>query len=170
MNTTTSLEHRFQQLIDRDEKPTLTELSALYDDAEPILTAEILGEWAGGTFGLGHPIEAQLASMRWAGKSFASAEEVAPIVCLDEQGRRYANTTFGGARLSDVEYRGSRTATMSYENLPICDHFRRVSDTIVMGAMEVQGATETGYFYLTRLEGEGAPAGPGASGSQSNVG
>jgi hypothetical protein len=38
-----------------------------------------------------------------------------------------------GARLRMVEYRRVLTATMVYNDLPICDDFRKVDDDTVMG-------------------------------------
>ncbi|MEZ0366516.1 alcohol dehydrogenase catalytic domain-containing protein [Mycobacterium sp. pUA109] len=142
---------RFQALVDRDESPTLDELDEVYDAAEAIGVEGVLGEWAGGIFGLGHPVEAQLEAIRWAGKSFAGPDDVAPIVCFDESGQRFANPSFGGARLTMRDYRGSATATMVYQDLPMADHFRRISDTILIGAMETPGQKRPGYFYLTKL-------------------
>jgi Zn-dependent alcohol dehydrogenase len=157
MDTTTTLEERFDELIGRDRKPTLEELEALYEDAQPITVEWILGEWAGGLFDFGHPAETQLRGINWAGKSFIAADQVAPIVCFDDDGRRFINRIFGGASLGEVEYQGAVTATMFYERIPAADHFRRVSDHVVIGAMVTQGAKRPGFFYMTRLEGETAP-------------
>ncbi|OBA90831.1 hypothetical protein A5642_12005 [Mycolicibacterium mucogenicum] len=78
-----NLTNRFQDLIDRGVAPTLDQLDALYDDASAVDVDDVLGEWAGGVFGLGHPAEAQLEAIKWAGKSFGAADDVAPIVCFD---------------------------------------------------------------------------------------
>jgi hypothetical protein len=40
---------------------------------------------------------------------------------------------------------------MVYDSQPIFDHFRRISDRIVMGAMDRKGEKAPGYFYLVRL-------------------
>jgi hypothetical protein len=42
-------------------------------------------------------------------------------------------------------------ATMTYHSLPITDHFRRVSDTILIGALKAPGQDRPGYFYLAKL-------------------
>ena len=42
-------------------------------------------------------------------------------------------------------------ATMTNHSLPMADHFRRVSDTILIGAMEAPGQDGPGSFYLTKL-------------------
>jgi Zn-dependent alcohol dehydrogenase len=148
---------RFQQLIDDSNPPRLEALDELYDEAEPIAVEEMFGEWQGGLFGFGHPAETQLERINWAGKSFSGPDEVAPIVCVDAAGRRFANPIFGGARLRAMEYRGSVTATMLYDEQPMTDHLRRISDAVVIGAMETPGSDRPGYFYMTKLDGYGPP-------------
>jgi Zn-dependent alcohol dehydrogenase len=143
---------RFQCLVEGDAPPTLEELDELYDAADAVDVDSILGEWAGGVFGLGHPAEAQLQQISWAGKSFVGPEDVAPIVCFDETGQRFANPSFGRASLKMTDYRGSATATMVYHELPMADHFRRISNTVLIGAMEAPGQKRPGYFYLTKLD------------------
>ena len=95
--------------------------------------------------------QAQLQALRWAGKRFGSREDVDPIVCFDEKGERVANPILGGARLRSMVYLGKPTATMVYDSQPIFDHFRKISDRIVMGAMDRKGEQAPGYFYLVRL-------------------
>lgn len=58
------------------------------------------------------------------------------------------------ARLRMVEYRGVVTATMCYDALPIHDHFRRVDDDTVLGAMDLRGVEPAFLFVLYR---EGHP-------------
>lgn len=43
---------------------------------------------------------------------------------------------------------------MIYDNFPIIDTFRYVSEGVVMGAMDNKGTENEGtyYFYLTKLE------------------
>ncbi|MDT5126569.1 MAG: hypothetical protein QOH54_2213 [Mycobacterium sp.] len=50
-----------------------------------------------------------------------------------------------------LPHRGSKTATMVYDAQPMRDHFRRIDDKTVLGAMEKDGTNEPGLFYLTRL-------------------
>jgi hypothetical protein len=42
-------------------------------------------------------------------------------------------------------------ATMVYDAQPMRDHFRRIDDKTVLGAMEKYGAKGPGFFYLTLL-------------------
>lgn len=146
-----SLEQRFRDLVQRSECPTPVELDELYDAASPVTIADMIGEWGGGTFGTGHPAEAQLAAVNWAGKSFGGPDDVAPIICADASGGRYVNDLFGGAALVTDDYRGSATAAMRYEDQPMTDYFRAVSPDVVIGAMERAGGSAPGYFFLERL-------------------
>lgn len=150
MSTEPTLRERFRTVADPAHQTTLDELAALFDDAASIDEQFLIGEWDGGHFGLGHPIEKQLDALRWAGKSFTDRETVSPIVCFDSSGHRIANPVFGGARLRTVAYRGAPTATMIYDEQPMADHFRRIDDDTVIGAMEAEGRGRPGYFYLTR--------------------
>lgn len=50
-----------------------------------------------------------------------------------------------------VEYRSRLSAAMVYDQKPIIDHFRRVDDNCVMGAMDMKGSTEPYFFILRRV-------------------
>ncbi|MCF3941332.1 MULTISPECIES: DUF4334 domain-containing protein [Gordonia] len=56
------------------------------------------------------------------------------------------------ARLRTTRYRGVDTATMLYDQLPINDVFRRLSDEAVLGAMDLKGADRP-YFFVLRRDG-----------------
>jgi hypothetical protein len=47
-----------------------------------------------------------------------------------------------------IEHRGVVTATMSYDALPINDHFRRVDDATLLGVMDLRGAPP--FFFVLR--------------------
>lgn len=55
------------------------------------------------------------------------------------------------ARLRAVEHRGTVGAAMVYDHLPIIDHFRRLDDDVLLGAMDQRGADEP-YFFLLRRD------------------
>ncbi|RJF87760.1 DUF4334 domain-containing protein [Oleomonas cavernae] len=141
----------FEAILASDQPPDAQALDALFDRLEPVEAAFMLGDWEGGTFNTGHEAEAQLLAINWAGKAFHDAEHVDPIVCRDPDGKRFANKILGSARLRAMHYRGSVTATMIYDDHPIFDHFRKVSDKLVVGAMDRKGENRTGYFFLRRL-------------------
>ena len=54
------------------------------------------------------------------------------------------------ARLREVTHRGVRTAAMVYDALPIIDVFRRVSDDVRLGAMDMRGLPSPFLFVLRR--------------------
>jgi Domain of unknown function (DUF4334)/GXWXG protein len=63
---------------------------------------------------------------------------------------RMARTSKPRARLRMMEYRGVVTATMSYDALPINDHFRRVDVDTVMGVMDFRTIDRPFLFVLRR--------------------
>ena len=59
-------------------------------------------------------------------------------------------TTKPKARLREVTHRGVVTAAMVYDSLPIIDVFRRVSDDVRLGAMDMRGLPAPFLFVLQR--------------------
>lgn len=63
-----------------------------------------------------------------------------------------------GARLRMTEFRGKTSATMIYDTKPICDVFRRMDDSRVMGCMDLRDDAKAEddenryyFFWLERL-------------------
>lgn len=54
------------------------------------------------------------------------------------------------ARLRMIEYRGVVSGTMSYDALPINDHFRLVDADTLLGIMDLRGMTQPYFFVLQR--------------------
>ncbi|MEE3850137.1 DUF4334 domain-containing protein [Gordonia sp. LSe1-13] len=54
------------------------------------------------------------------------------------------------ARLRTTRYRGVDSATMIYDQLPVNDVFRRLSDETVLGAMDLKGSDRPYFFVLHR--------------------
>ncbi|MCV7087939.1 DUF4334 domain-containing protein [Mycolicibacter hiberniae] len=54
------------------------------------------------------------------------------------------------ARLRTTRYRGVDTATMIYDQAPVNDVFRRLSDDAVLGAMDLRGSAQPYFFVLYR--------------------
>ena len=54
------------------------------------------------------------------------------------------------ARLRTTRFRGVDSATMIYDQLPIVDVFRRLSDDAVIGAMDLRGIRQPYFFVLRR--------------------
>lgn len=61
------------------------------------------------------------------------------------------STSKSKARLRMTEYRGVSTATMSYDQLPINDVFRKLDENTVLGVMDLKGMTQPFLFILRRL-------------------
>jgi hypothetical protein len=60
------------------------------------------------------------------------------------------STRHSRARLRMLEVRGVCTATMIYDDLPICDSFRRVDEETVLGIMDLKGVSRPFFFLLRR--------------------
>lgn len=59
-------------------------------------------------------------------------------------------TTRPKARLREVNHRGAVTAALVYDSLPVIDVFRKVSDDVRLGAMDMRGLPEPFLFVLRR--------------------
>jgi len=60
------------------------------------------------------------------------------------------STGRGTARVRVVEHRGVATAAVVYDALPVIDVFRRVSDGVVLGLMDMRGWDPPFAFVLRR--------------------
>ncbi|MGE0214139.1 DUF4334 domain-containing protein [Mycolicibacterium sp.] len=135
------------------------DLDAFWATLEPATIEFMIGEWRGGEFVTGHRANGFLSTLNWFGKTFRSASDVDPLVCLDADGTKYSNTEAmnGAASLWMEEFRGELTASMVYDGRPVHDHFKVVDDVTVVGIMNGKGALDTSsgtprhlYFYLER--------------------
>ena len=147
---------RFDELRQRSTPIPDAELDAFWATLPPATIEEMLGEWSGGEFVTGHKMNGLLEKARWFGKTFTSATDVQPLVCLGEHGNKFSNTELGKgeASLWLEEFRGEVTATMVYDGAPVHDHFKVVDDHTVVGIMNGKGAVVDGrylYFYLQRV-------------------
>ena len=123
---------------------------------EPATIDDMIGEWHGGEFFTGHPSNGLLDQFGWFGKTFKSATDAQPLVCLDDDGNKFSNVTLGNgeASLWMEEFRGQLTATMVYDGQPTHDHFKKIDDNAVMGIMNGKNVPASGpyfYFYLQRV-------------------
>ena len=73
---------------------------------------------------------------------------VRPLAAL----RPVLRTRAPKARLRTTRYRGTDTATMIYDQLPINDVFHRLADDAVIGAMDLRGSSRPYFFVLRRDE------------------
>jgi hypothetical protein len=56
------------------------------------------------------------------------------------------------ASLKAVPFHGVTSAAMAYDTQPVVDHFRKVDDNRVMGAMVIEGDDRVYFFELERVE------------------
>ncbi|MFE0804968.1 DUF4334 domain-containing protein [Streptomyces sp. NPDC058812] len=149
---------RFQALRETNGPVETAELDSVWAELDTVRPEEILGEWKGGEFDTGHPLNGMLAQAGWYGKTFTSVHDVKPLVCRDAKGELYSDRELGQgeASLWTVEFRGESTATMVYDGRPVLDHFKRVDDDTLMGIMNGKGVPADGpfyYFFLDRVAG-----------------
>ncbi|MFZ2510414.1 MAG: DUF4334 domain-containing protein [Gordonia sp. (in: high G+C Gram-positive bacteria)] len=67
-----------------------------------------------------------------------------------QAGFRLLRTRRHRARLREISYREKVSAAMVYDGLPIIDHFRRIDDDTLLGAMDQRGADRPYFFLLQR--------------------
>lgn len=149
----TSRLRELEERAEREGAVSVDAAHALFDELPAVACEEMIGEWSGAVLATGHPGEAQLGALGWAGKTFRDEDDVDPIVCLDAGGERSANPVLGAASLRAVEHRGVVTATMVYDQHPVFDHFRRVDASTVLGLMDRKGEAAPLFFTLRRLSG-----------------
>lgn len=159
---------RFRELRAQDGPVDPAALDEIWAALATVRPEEILGEWKGGEFHTGHPLNGALAKVDWYGKTFVSVADVKPLICRDAKGELYSHRELGKgeASLWTVEFRGETTATMVYDGQPVLDHFKQVDDTTLMGIMNAKGVPPEGpfyYFFLDRVPGAPDPrAGEGS--------
>ncbi|OKI02674.1 hypothetical protein A6A06_13850 [Streptomyces sp. CB02923] len=135
-----------------------TKLAELFDRLEPVDTALLIGTWRGGGFEDSSENAALLAKMRWYGKRFTDADHVEPLLCRAEDGTVHSYTEMGLASLREVVHRGKQSTAMVYDQLPVIDHFRRLTDDVLLCVMDKKGDPEDFYFHLTRVPDAGVRA------------
>jgi hypothetical protein len=137
-------------LAESSEVVDVEAVLALYDELPPVTEDEMIGDWDGLLIPTGHAGERHLGELRWAGKRFTSRNEVDPMMCLTDYNERRPSPVLGDASLRMVEYRGVSTATMVYDKHPIFDHFHKVDDDTMVGAMDRKGEPAPLMFVLRR--------------------
>lgn len=74
------------------------------------------------------------------------------VAAVARRSLRAARTRRPRARLRMMEHRGVVTGTMSYDALPINDHFRSVDGDTLLGVMDLRGMSHP-FFFVLRREG-----------------
>jgi hypothetical protein len=136
------------------------DLDAFWSTLAPASIDFMIGEWKGGEFNTGHRANGFMNRLNWYGKTFHSADDAKPLVCLDADGNKFSNTEAmnGEASLWMEEFRGEVTASMVYDGAPVHDHFKKVDENTVIGIMNGKSALDNTsgtprflYFYLERV-------------------
>ena len=156
MTSTRTARETFTELTARTEQISDAELDAFWATLPPATIDFMLGEWKGGEFHTGHKANGFMERLNWFGKTFHSAADAKPLVCLDADGNKFSNTEAmkGEASLWMEEFRGEVVASMVYDGAPVHDHFKVVDQNAVVGIMNGKGALDNGrhlYFYLERV-------------------
>ena len=150
----------FTALTGRTDQISDAELDAFWGTLEPTSIDFMIGEWKGGEFATGHRANGFMKRLNWFGKTFHSASDAKPLVCLDAEGNKFSNVEAmkGEASLWLEEFRGEMTASMVYDGAPVHDHFKKVDDDAVVGIMNGKGTLDDSsgeprhlYFYLERV-------------------
>lgn len=131
-------------MVSNREKAPATTLEPLYAELEPATSEFMIGQWKGGNF------RDSTVVSNFYGKRFTSAEDCEPLLRLDESGTVYAWKGWGDARLRDVLFAGKVQAAVIYDDRPLIDYFRKVTDDIVIGMADLKGREQANYFWLTR--------------------
>ncbi len=142
---------RFHELSNTQGIIPFTELASLFSELEPLPINEILGIWKGGFFKTGRLIDWTLKDygfIKWIGKNYISENKVKALR-YRFLGLNFSFPVIGKARVRNVLFKEKTSTAMIYDHLPIIDHFRRVDENTLMGAMDFKGKIVL-YFYLYR--------------------
>lgn len=137
--------------IQAGEDFELATLHELFDRLDPVDAGFLMGEWRGGVFTYDHHIGRALAKVDWYGKRFDGVDAVEPMLVVNAEGEHVPFDPVGKARVRDIAYRGVLGAAMVYDGQPIIDHFRRVTDDVLLAVGEEKGKPVDYYFHLTRV-------------------
>jgi hypothetical protein len=121
-------------------------LLPIFDQLEPVSADFMIGMWRGGLFDGGTSPD----PIKWYGKRFVSAEHVDPLMCRAEDGSIYSYTNLGLAQLREMSCRGKLSAALIYDQQPIMDYFRKVTNDVVIGLGDIKGKPLDFFFHLTR--------------------
>jgi hypothetical protein len=89
---------KFTELKERSGRIPDAELDDFWASLQPASLEGIIGAWKGGEFRTGHKMNGQLEKAGWFGKTFKSASDVQPLVCLDADGNSSPTWRWARAR------------------------------------------------------------------------
>lgn len=123
-----------------------TTLLPLYDQLEPVSIEFMFGTWRGGKFDGGKDPD----PIQWYGKRFSPPDFAEPLLCRAADGSIYSYDKLGMAQLREIRFRGKVSASLIYDQQPIMDYFRKVSDNVLLGLGDIKGKPTDFFFYLIR--------------------
>jgi hypothetical protein len=145
----TAVERELLALIEKGKRLEVVDsalILPLYRQLEAVSIDFMIGTWHGSLFN-------GQSGDGWWGKNMISAELVQPLLFQREDGSVYSNEVWGLAHLTLGTFDTlSPTAMLKYNDKPLFDYFRRVSDDTVIGltpAAAVGGDADF-FFQLTR--------------------
>jgi hypothetical protein len=141
-------ERQIMNLIETGEPCAPAALMPIFDELEPISAEFMLGTWKGGRFDGG----ASPDPINWYGKRFVSAQHVEPLLCRAADGSIYSYDKLGLAQLREVSFNGKVSASLIYDQQPIMDYFRKVTNDVVVGLGDIKGKPTDFFFHLTRVK------------------
>lgn len=141
-----AVEREVLQLIEESKHGAIdsARLMKLYRQLEPVSIDFMLSTWHGSLFN-------GQSGDGWWGKNMISAELVQPLLFQRPDGSVYSNEVWGLAHLELGTYDDlSETAMLVYNDKPLYDYFRRVTDETVIGLTPAAVAKVDFFFQLTR--------------------
>ena len=141
-----AVEREVLQLIEESKHGAIdsARLMKLYRQLEPVSIDFMLSTWHGSLFN-------GQSGDGWWGKNMISAQLVQPLLFQRPDGSVYSNEVWGLAHLETGVYDGlSETAMLVYNDKPLYDYFRRVTDETVIGLTPAAAAKVDFFFQLTR--------------------
>jgi len=119
-------------------------LMQLYRQLDPVSVDFMIGTWHGSLFN-------GQSGDGWWGKQMISAELVLPLLFQREDGSVYSNEVWGLAHLASDRFDDlTETAMLVYNDKPLYDYFRRVTDETVIGLTPAAALGADFFFQLTR--------------------
>lgn len=141
-----AVERQVLELIEESKRGAIdsARLMGLYRQLEPVSIDFMIGTWHGSLFN-------GQSGDGWWGKNMISAEHVQPLLFQRPDGSVYSNEVWGLAHLETGKLEAlSETAMLVYNDKPLYDYFRRVTDETVIGLTPAAVAKVDFFFQLTR--------------------
>lgn len=141
-----SAEEKLLEIINSGKKTPASILMPLFEQLEPASADFMIGTWHGGKFDGGEDPD----PINWYGKRFVSSSYVEPMLAQKDDGTVYAWDKWGTAQLREVVFGGKVQACLIYDQHPMMDYFRKVTEDIAIGLADIKGTPLEFFFYLKR--------------------